>query len=205
MSRKVPRKEAELVAFIEVIIGGLKADPEIFENPPLTSQQLSDFVSNVNLSIDNVAQNKSSYEAAIMAKDINVKTLYKSAVEIVNYCYRITKDNKSLLAKVGLTPPSEKKPAEIPGQCRVFRIEKHQINGAVFKWKHPVSGGRIRAYIIQRKESEASADSWENVWTVTEKKAEIKDQPEGKTFDYRVRALNPSGIGIPSNIVTVKF
>ncbi|MBW1649650.1 MAG: fibronectin type III domain-containing protein [Deltaproteobacteria bacterium] len=35
------------------------------------------------------------------------------------------------------------------------------------------------------------------------KEAEIKDQPENQSFDYRVRALNHAGIGAPSN--TVKF
>jgi len=30
MSTRVPRREAELMAYVDLIIGGLKADPEIF-------------------------------------------------------------------------------------------------------------------------------------------------------------------------------
>ncbi|MBW1649755.1 MAG: hypothetical protein JRJ44_03555, partial [Deltaproteobacteria bacterium] len=49
------------------------------------------------------------------------------------------------------------------------------------------------------------SDAWTNIWTEVHKEVELKDQPENKSFDYRVRALNIAGIGIPSNTVTVKF
>ncbi|MBW1615007.1 MAG: hypothetical protein JRJ49_00445 [Deltaproteobacteria bacterium] len=48
---------------------------------------------------------------------------------------------------------------ELPGRCRYFIVVKQEIEKAAFKWKHPVSGGQIRAYIIQHKEFEAPADN----------------------------------------------
>jgi len=205
MSRKVPTKEADLVAFVKVIIDGLKKNTDIFKNPPLTYEQLSNSTDNVKLAINNVAQNKLSYKEAITAKNIKVQTLYKNAVQITDYCYKISEDDKILLKKVGLTPRSEKKPAEHPGRIRDFKVVKQGIGKVTFKWKQPESGGKARVYIIQRKKAGASTKVWENVWTSIGKEAEIKNQPEGKIFEYRVHGLNIAGIGAPSNTVTVKF
>ncbi|MBW1616725.1 MAG: hypothetical protein JRJ49_09390 [Deltaproteobacteria bacterium] len=37
------------------------------------------------------------------------------------------------------------------------------------------------------------------------KKTKIKNQPQGKIFNYRVLAANTLGFGTPSNTVTAKF
>jgi hypothetical protein len=205
MSKRIPHKEAELKALAEVIIGGLKTDPEIFKDPPVTFEQLTETVNHVTLSIDNVAQNKAGYEASIQAKDLNVKKMYKQVTYIAEYAYRITNEDQALLSKIGLTLRSEPKPIEAPGQCRLFNVEKQGIDSVVFTWKQPVRGGRVRAYIIQRQEAENLSTPWINVWTEFGKEAEIKDQPKDVFLDYRVRSLNNSGIGEPSNTITLKF
>lgn len=205
MSKKVPRKEAELVALVEVMIGGLKVDPKIFTDPPLTFEQLTNAINKINLSVDKVAQKKSDYHKAIKEKNANLNALYNNAREIAEYCYRISKNNQVILAKVGLTPRAVKQSVESPGQCRSFTVVKQEIDSATFKWKEPIAGGKIRAYIIQRKESKAPADTWINLWMEIGKEVEIKKQPSGVFLDYRVRSLNKSGIGESSNTVTLKF
>ncbi len=67
------------------------------------------------------------------------------------------------------------------------------------------TGGKVRAYIVQRKEADETITEWENLWTEIGKTCEIRNQPEGKLFEYRVRALNTAGIGPASNILTLKF
>jgi len=205
MSRKVPRKDTELIAFADAIISGFKTDTNIFKLPPYTYEQLTIMADNLSLTIANVAQNKASYEAAIIARNAELKTFHEAVIESTEYCYRIAKDNKAILAMVGLVPRTEKRPTEPPGQCRELAVVKQEIGRVIFKWKNPAAGGRIKAYLVQRKETEAPPEEWMNLWTATIKEADIKEQPEGKVFDYRVRAINNAGIGTPSNIVTIKF
>ncbi len=205
MSTKVPGKEAELIAFVEAIIGGFKADPDIFKAPPYTYEHLASLIDTANISIDSVAQGKSLYEAAVETKNKDTQNLRDAAIEAADYAYKVAKRNKSILAKVGLTPRWEKKSAELPGQARTLIIAKQEIGKVIFKWKQPTAGGKVGAYIIQRKETETPPEDWKNLWTSMSKEAEINDQPENQSFDYRVRALNHTGIGAPSNTVTVKF
>ena len=205
MSKRIPSKEAELAALADIIISGLKTDPEIFTNPPITYEQLTESVNNLTLATDNIAQNKASYEAAIMAKNLNLKKLRQQVTYVAEYCYRITNENKALLSKVGLTPRAEPKPIEAPGQCRLFTAEEQGINTVTFTWKQPATGGRVRAYVIQRREADKPSSPWLNLWTEFGKEAEIKDQPKDILLNYRVRALNNSGIGESSNVVTLKL
>jgi len=205
MSKRVPRKESDLIAFTEGVISGLKSNPKIFANPPVSYEELTSFVERLNTAQDNVAKRKSDYEAAIEIKDKNVKTLRENAIVIADFCYRISKDDRALLAKVGLTPRGEKKVPEEPGQCPNFAIVKQEIGTAIFRWKHPANGGSVRAYIVQRKEAGNPDNVWNNVRTEITRECQVKNQPEGKTFEFRVRALNAVGIGTPSNVVTIKF
>ena len=205
MSKRIPKKESDLVALVELMIGGLKAEAEIFKSPPLSIDHLADSINTITLAVDNVAQKKGDYHKAVAQKDKDLNRLYQEAKAIAEYCYRASDDDKTVLDKVGLTPRARKRQVEFPGQCVKFRVLKQEINSVTFHWKEPQDGGAIRVYIIQRKETEAPPTTWTNLWTEVSKKAEIKNQPQGKIFDYRVRALNASGIGVPSNIVTLKF
>ncbi len=205
MSKKIPNKESDLIALVELMIGGLKAEAKILKNPPLTIEELADSINAVNLAVEKVALKKADYHQAVSEKNKEVDNLFNDASNTAKFCYRIANNDKTILGKMGLTPRSEKKPVEPPGQCRNFAILKQEINSLTFHWKEPVSGGPIRVYIIQRKESEQPGNNWMNLWTEIGKKAEIKDHPQNKSFDYRVRALNASGIGEASNIVTLKF
>jgi len=203
MGRRVPRKEAELVSLANVIISGLKANPDIFSKSPLDYKQLKDIADKFNASNNNAAQKKADYMASLLIKKEDFKFFHKSVLDVVNYCVRIAKKDKTILAKLGLKPNKEKL-QELPGQCLDLTVLKQEIGSVTLKWKRP-KGGNLKGYVIQRKESDASLDAWENVWTEMTKQATIKKQPKGKIFDYRVLAMNKKGLGASSNIVTVKF
>ncbi len=98
-----------------------------------------------------------------------------------------------------------RKTPEAPGQCLNLTITKQKIGAITLTWKKPRKCGAVRAYIIQRKESDVNSNKWENIWTEHAKQVKIKNQPEGKTFDYRVRSINTLGLGLPSNVVSAKF
>ncbi|MBW1615450.1 MAG: fibronectin type III domain-containing protein [Deltaproteobacteria bacterium] len=205
MKRRVPRSQAELIFFAQKIASGLKKDPELFSNTPVGYKQLNDIIDEVRQSISEVAEQKSQYLAALEKKQKRIKTLYKDAAEVANYLYRIGKNKKEILSKVGINN-AEKKSPEKPGQCLNFNIVKQNINGSItLKWKRPKNGGAIKSYIIQRKEFNAASDAWETVWAQTGKQTELKKQPQNKILEYRVCALNSLGIGEPSNSVTAKF
>ncbi|MBW1615361.1 MAG: fibronectin type III domain-containing protein [Deltaproteobacteria bacterium] len=205
MSRRIPRKEADLLVVAEAIVGGLKENPDIFKNSPINSKELSAAVSKLISSKDEVNKQKANYEAAIAHKDHDATDLYEKTTEVANFCYRVTKNNQTLLSKVGLSAPQERKPAEMPGQCRLFTVTKQEIDSATFKWQRPVKEGRIRAYIIQRRKFGDKTETWETVWTTVDKEAEIKGQPLDQIFEYRVRALNKAGLGVGSNAVSIRF
>ncbi len=212
MKRRVPRKQADLIAFANAIKSGLQSNPDTFKDAPIKPKQLFDIISATIKSEIEVADKKSYYQQAMAAKKKKMETLYKTTAEITNYLYRVCKNNKPLLSKMGINIPNERKTPKKPGQCLDLIILQQEIGGkVVLKWKQPQSGGIVKSYVIQRQELGSSTNTkdikntWENIWTEVNKQAKIKNQPEGKTFDYRVRALNRIGIGAESNNVTVKF
>ncbi len=203
MSRRIPRNEADFLSAAKKIISGLKANPHTFNNPPIDCKTLEKLAEDIKAAKNEVMQKKAAYQASVTIKKNIFKDFYKDILHTAKYCISASKKNKSVLSKVGLRQ-GKKKP-EPPGQCLNLTIEKQKPKSITLKWKNPKTGGALRSYIIQRQERSKNPEKWKTIWTAMIKQAKIKNQPQGKLFNYRVRASNTLGSGAPSNTVTAQF
>jgi hypothetical protein len=91
-----------------------------------------------------------------------------------------------------------------PGQVHNLRISSRGWDSIELEWDAPAKGGYPAAYQIQRRRWDAESE-WENIDSATETKHLLKSQPQGVELAFQVYALNKSGAGTPSNVVTAKI
>lgn len=83
-----------------------------------------------------------------------------------------------------------------------------QSPGAVhLDWKAPVpdKGGAVRHYIILRREHAPgqSFTNWSQAALALETEITLTNQPRFIHLEYRIIAVNASGVSVPSNFVDV--
>ena len=69
-------------------------------------------------------------------------------------------------------------------------------------WKRPVSdgGSHVTAYVLEVNEGE---DKWKQLIKSKTPTHSVTDLEEGKEYTYRVKAVNESGEGPPTDIVVL--
>lgn len=69
-------------------------------------------------------------------------------------------------------------------------------------WKKPVSdgGSHIVAYIVELMEGE---DKWKVLMKSKDTQHSVKELEEGKEYSFRVKAVNESGEGPPTDLVVL--
>lgn len=98
--------------------------------------------------------------------------------------------------------------AEEPGKPEDLQVADYDQNKVDLKWKPPKSdgGAPIQKYIIEKKDKYGG---WDKACEVpaNQTSCSVPDLIEGETYEFRVRAVNPAGPGLPSDAtqpVTVK-
>jgi hypothetical protein len=67
-------------------------------------------------------------------------------------------------------------------------------------------GGTVRTYVIERRQQPAGGgdfSAWQDIATSIVALIDLIDQPRGIQLEYRLRAINTGGQGLPSNSVVV--
>ncbi|HUW61973.1 MAG TPA: fibronectin type III domain-containing protein [Candidatus Bathyarchaeia archaeon] len=115
--------------------------------------------------------------------------------------------NPALLEFIGWAPRGKGRDVELPGQPMGLKADVRDAGVLRLTWKKPSrgSGGRVRSYIIQRRESQdhSAFTAWHLAGQAFEKHIELLDEPRGQRLEYCIVAANPSGQSAPSQIVAV--
>jgi len=119
------------------------------------------------------------------------------------------------LELIGWAPRATAKPVDAPGQPRELRSDLETGDTVRLVWRSPAAGtgGRVRTYVIERRERPESVDDqtaadtafspWRQVELAFNPAVTLESQPRGQQLEYRVIALNRSGPSPPSNTVEV--
>jgi len=79
-------------------------------------------------------------------------------------------------------------------------VEEITPNSATLSWTKPVDdgGGKLKGYIVEQKTKDGE---WVEVNAVPTKETSltVPNLKEGKEYQFRVKAVNESGPGTPSN------
>lgn len=83
-----------------------------------------------------------------------------------------------------------------------FKAHKTTKNSITLGWKKPISdgGSYVTAYILELNEGE---DKWTQIKKGKETSHTMADLTEGKEYSFRVKALNESGEGPPTELTVI--
>lgn len=92
--------------------------------------------------------------------------------------------------------------SEQPGPVTDFKAHKTTKNSITLGWKKPISdgGSYITAYILELNEGEGK---WTQIKKSKETSHTMAELTEGKEYCFRVKALNESGEGPPTELTVV--
>lgn len=110
---------------------------------------------------------------------------------------RVSEWCSSLQSQLTCPPPSEQ-----PGPVTDFKAQKTTKDSITLGWKKPISdgGSYISAYILEQSEGE---DKWKQIMKGKNTSHAIGELTEGKEYSFRVKALNESGEGPPTDLTVV--
>lgn len=198
---RFPQAEPEIAALARRIISGLGTAAEDFPNPPVPTDELQRALDEYEKAKDDalVADGKSREMFAL--KDEALEQLTDAMRADIRYAENTARHDPERLRRLGWGGRKERTSMVPPGQPRSLSVASEGPGWLVLDWKSPVDGGTVQAYRIQR--SEGDVEEWADVGTAVESEGLISGQKRNVKYVYRVLAVNKSGVGEPSNIVTV--
>ena len=202
--KKIPTVLSGLLLLAKQILDGLKANSGIFSAPPFDLKKLENAIELIQLLNQKLIAAKAALTEAVKEQKDEFKNLDELVRKLVRYIKEVADGNTAILEKGGLSASEgSTSPDRAPGQCTFFDIIFRGDKRVKFKWKRPKTGGTVRFYLIERKNS--LTGEWEFVGATEFLEIELLNQPIGIDFDYRVVPTNKIGRGEPSNIASIRF
>lgn len=118
-----------------------------------------------------------------------------------------TKDNPTALTLIGWDAKAESNAVRKPGQPRNLEATQQGPGVVYLDWKAPVpgKGGAVRSYIVLRREQPPGHPftDWAQAGLALETESTLTNQPKFIQLEYRIIAVNGSGVSVPSNVAAV--
>jgi hypothetical protein len=198
---RFPKKEAEIAALARRIISGLGTAAEDFPNPPVPPEELQLALDEYEKHKDEALLADGAARETFAVKDESLEALVDLMKADLRYAENAARHDTERLRQLGWAGRKESASLIPPGQPRSLGVAAEGPGWVVLDWKSPVEGGTVQAYRIQR--SEGDVEEWQDVAMSVETEGLVSGQKRNVKFVYRVLAVNKSGVGEPSNIVTV--
>ena len=202
---RYPTQQAKKLALAEAMIGGYTEHPGLFPSAdvPLL-QSMRDAYNTAT------AAQTEAIAAAHLATEARQAALAQFDAVIRRQLKLSQTDNTANpenLNYIGWGPRAAAQSIEAPGQPLSLKSIDEGAGTLLIKWRRPArgSGGRVRTYIIERREptTDERFDEWRQAGISLETKASLKDQPRGVQLEYRVKAINKGGQSHPTNTIAV--
>ena len=204
---RFPKEEADILALAERLYAGFKDNPVLFPNPPHPPNQPGNgirwFVLVFQARRNDLIAARAAAESAVAAKDEALENLSAALKDDLRYAENTVDFDDNKLKLLGWSGKAAKTPLAPPGQVRLAEAVKQGAGWVFLDWKQPADGGKPAAYQVQRRNAAAEPvdDRWQDVATAILSEITLVDQPQGQKLEYRIIAINKSGVGSPSNTV----
>jgi len=197
---RFPQGEPEIAALARRVINGLGTATEDFPNPPVPPDELQASLDEYEKAKNEALVAEGQSREMFALKDEALEQLTDSMRADLRYAENTARQDPERLRRLGWGGRKERTSLVPPGQPRSLAVASEGPGWVVLDWKRPVDGGSVQAYRIQR--SEGDVDEWADVGTAVETEGLVSGQKRNVKYVYRVLAVNKSGIGESSNIVT---
>lgn len=200
-----PKREADILALANEMLAGYTAHPARFPHADAYALEnaRNDYTNQVVVQNCFVSDARIATEAKEDAFDDLVaemkRQLKRSEVD--------TKDNPTALTLIGWDAKADSKAVRKPGQPRHLEATQQGPGTVYLDWKAPVpgKGGAVRSYIVLRREQPQGHlfTDWFQAGLALETESTLANQPRFIQLEYRIIAVNASGVSVPSNVATV--
>ena len=200
-----PKKEVDIYALVTQMIAGYTAYPAIFPRADVAALEnaLNDAHNQVIVQRCFLADARIATEAKEEAFDALVaemkRQLKRSEVD--------AQDNPTALTLIGWDAKAQSTAVRKPGQPRHLEADQQSPGIVHLDWKAPVpgKGGSVRSYIVLRREQPPgkSFSDWSQAGLALETEITLTNQPRFIQLEYRIIAINASGVSAPSNVAAV--
>ena len=200
-----PKREADAVALADAMIAGYQQNPSVFPHADATTLQTlrTAYQTKKNEQLDAEAKAQLATEgkdaALVSLEDLMKVQLRQSEVD--------TADDAEKLGLIGWGPKAPAQPSNPPGQPRNLDPVVQGPSTLFLDWKAPAPGpgGRVRTYLVERREqvSGGAFNEWHQVGIALDSELTLTEQPRNVQMEYRVIAVNNGGNSLPSNTAAV--
>ncbi len=211
-----PKREADILALANQMLAGYTAHPAIFPHADAYALEnaRNDYTNQVVVQDCFVSAARIATDAKEDAYDDLVaemkQQLKRSEVD--------THDNPTALTLIGWDAQAASNAVRKPGQPRHLEATQQGPGTVTLDWKPPLSSsirnphsairnrfGAVRSYIVLRREQPAGQPftDWFQAGLALETEITLTNQPRFIQLEYRIIAINASGVSTPSNVATV--
>jgi len=200
-----PRREPDVVALADAMIAGYQQNPAVFPHADLVALQGErasyQTAKNAQLDADAKAQLATEAKDGVLTtlEDLMKVQLRQSEVD--------TADDAEKLGLIGWGPKAPAQPSNPPGQPRNLDPVIQGPSTLFLDWKAPAPGpgGRVRTYLVERREqvSGGAFNEWHQVGIALDSELTLTEQPRNIQLEYRIVAVNNGGNSLPSNTAAV--
>lgn len=200
---KFPKREAGILALANAMLAGYAAHAADF--PSHTGWGL--IIMRYRYMFAKNAQTEALAEAQVATdeKDAKLAALVELIKDELKKSEVDVGDSPEKLEYIGWGPKAPPSPADPPGQPRNLDAVMQGAGTVLLDWKAPArgSGGKVRTYVIKRREQTSGGKfgEWRQAGIALESETTIMNQPRGVQLEYRVKAINTGGESLPSNTV----
>ena len=197
---RFPNREAEVAALAGNVIVGLTESADDFPAPPVPAADLKTALDSYLAARDKASVADGAAAEAHGEKDEELEDLVDSLRADLRYAEEAVKHDGEKLRKLGWGPRRAPSSLEAPGQVRTLEAMRQGPGWVYLDWKEPSDGGAVAAYRVESRRK--MGDEWELVSMTIDSQVVLADQERGVDLDFQVVAVNRTGKGEPSNIVS---
>ncbi len=215
---RYPRQQAEVVALVDQMIGGISEHAVLF--PHCNAAALQTTRDEFEQASNALTDAESQMALAAERKLEKFNKLQQEMKNQIKLGVVDTVDNPTELSLIGWGSKRPPTPLEIPAQPTDLKIIAQGDGMVCLVWEKLKNGGPIRCFVIEKRafarqierpalntehrtQNENNYSDWQLVSTALNNEAKLTNQPVGCKLEYRVKAINASGESCPSNTVSV--
>ena len=194
-----PKSEMEILGLAQEMSNGLANNVATYPAPPVLPAALSTAMSAYLVAKNEVTELQAKAELAVQTKNEALATLVEDMKEDLRYAENTVKFDDAKLKLIGWGGRHAPEPLQAPGEPLTLIAPEEGEGWILLEWKAPLTGGAVASYQLERRLRPDGP--WATCALAMEIKFKLDNQERGKEWEYRVKAVNKTGIGPASNTV----
>nr|VFK40424.1 MAG: hypothetical protein BECKSD772F_GA0070984_10603 [Candidatus Kentron sp. SD]VFK45890.1 MAG: hypothetical protein BECKSD772E_GA0070983_10632 [Candidatus Kentron sp. SD] len=198
---RFPTEEDKILALGREVSTGLKANKDLFPDPPIDPEKLDLFEQACIDATEAAVAAHAAAEQATAVKHAAFITYADTIKTELRYAENTVNFDDIKLKTLGWGGRKGRTPLAPPGRALDLAIVETGRGRIGLRWARPGDGGKVATYKILRRDRAADGD-WKNEGVALATEITLAGQEQGKELEYGVVSMNKAGEAPISNTVT---